>query len=151
VEQWEEEKGMETILPPQKIIKYRIQREIKKMVTQFWTPKKKINDTKEPKDVHKNILKEEILQVITENFMEILDMANQNVQEALKKFQDTKNKEYEKTQKEINELIGALHKNQSETENTINREINGLKMKIDIISHFFNKISDKGKRGPAWN
>jgi hypothetical protein len=69
VEQWEEEKGMETILPPQKIIKYRIQREIKKMVTQFWTPKKKINDTKEPKDVHKNILKEEILQVITENFM----------------------------------------------------------------------------------
>jgi hypothetical protein len=45
-------------------------------------------------------MKEEILQVITENFMEmLLDMVNQNVQEALKKFQDTKNKEYEKTQK----------------------------------------------------
>jgi oligoendopeptidase F len=41
----------------------------------------------------------------------------------LKKFQDTKNKEYEKTQKQINELIGALSKQQSETENTINREI----------------------------
>jgi hypothetical protein len=38
------------------------------------------NDTKEPNDVHKNILKEEILQVITENFMEMmLDIVNQNV------------------------------------------------------------------------
>jgi methionyl-tRNA synthetase len=52
-----------------------------------------------------------MLQVITENFMEmLLDMVNKNVQEALKKFQDTKNKEYEKTQKQINELIGALNK-----------------------------------------
>jgi hypothetical protein len=59
--------------------------------------KTKINDTKEPNDVHKNMLKEEILQVITENFMKmILDMVNQNIQDALKKFQDTKNKEYEK-------------------------------------------------------
>jgi DNA-binding protein YbaB len=33
----------------------------------------------------------------------ILDMVNQNVQDALKKFQDTKNKEYEKTEKQINE------------------------------------------------
>jgi hypothetical protein len=31
--------------------------------------KTKINDIKEPSDAHKNILKEEILQVITENFM----------------------------------------------------------------------------------
>jgi regulator of PEP synthase PpsR (kinase-PPPase family) len=68
--------------------------------------KKQINDTKEPKDAHKNIVKEEILQVITENFMEmILDTVNQSIQHALKKFQDTKNKEY-KTQKQINELIG---------------------------------------------
>jgi hypothetical protein len=29
----------------------------------------------------------------------LLDMINQNVQEALKKFQDNKNKEYEKMQK----------------------------------------------------
>jgi hypothetical protein len=75
-----------------------------------------------------------ILKVITENFMKmILDMINQNVQDALKKFQDTKNKKYEKTQEQINELIGALNKHQSETENTINREINELKMKIDNI------------------
>jgi hypothetical protein len=49
--------------------------------------KTKINDAKEPNDAHKNILKEEILQVITENFMEmLLDMVNQNVHEPLKKF-----------------------------------------------------------------
>jgi hypothetical protein len=33
--------------------------------------KTKINDTEETSDVHKNILKEEILKVITENFMEM--------------------------------------------------------------------------------
>jgi hypothetical protein len=48
-------------------------------------------------------------------------MVNQNVQEALKKFQDTKNKEYEKTQKQINEFIEALNKHQSEKENTIEK------------------------------
>jgi hypothetical protein len=37
----------------------------------------------------------------------ILDMVNQNVQDALKKFQDTKNKEHEKTQKQTNEHGGA--------------------------------------------
>jgi hypothetical protein len=43
-----------------------------------------INDTKEPSHVHKNTLNEEILQEITENFMEkILAMVNQNVQDAL--------------------------------------------------------------------
>jgi hypothetical protein len=84
--------------------------------------KTKKNDTKEPNDAQKNNLKEEILQVITENFMELLlDMINQSVQEALKKFQVTKNKEYDKTQKQINELIGVLNKHQSETEDTINR------------------------------
>jgi hypothetical protein len=42
--------------------------------------KTKINYAKEPNEAHKNILKEEILQVINENFIEmILDMVNQNV------------------------------------------------------------------------
>jgi malate synthase len=100
----------------------------------LYSNKTKIHDTKEPKDAHKNILKKEILQVITENSMEmLLDMVNQNVQYTLKKFEDTKNKEYEKTQKQINELIGTLNKHQSETENTINRKINELRMKIDNI------------------
>jgi hypothetical protein len=103
------------------------------------TNKTKINDAKEPNYVCKDTLKEDILQVITKNFMEmILDMVNQNVQEALKKFQDTKNKEYEKTQKQVNEIIGSLNKHQSETENTINREINELKMKIDNIKEEVN-------------
>jgi DNA-binding protein YbaB len=62
-------------------------------------------------------MKKEILQVINENFIEmLLDMVNQNVQEAVKKFQDNKNKEYEKTQKQINEIIGALNKHQSKAE-----------------------------------
>jgi hypothetical protein len=60
-------------------------------------------------------------------------MVNQNVQEALKKFQENKNKEYEKTQKQIAELMGAINKNQGETESTINRETNELRMKIDNI------------------
>jgi hypothetical protein len=73
--------------------------------------KMKINYTKEPNEDHKNILKEEILQVLSENFIEmLLDTVNQNEQEALKKFQDKKTKEYEKTQKQINEIIGALKK-----------------------------------------
>jgi hypothetical protein len=56
----------------------------------------KINYTKEPNKAHKNTLKEEILQVINENFIEmLLDMVNQNVQEALKKFQENKIKEYD--------------------------------------------------------
>jgi hypothetical protein len=38
-------------------------------------------------------LKEEMQQVINENFIEmILDMVNQNVQETLKKYQDNKNR-----------------------------------------------------------
>jgi hypothetical protein len=79
--------------------------------------KRKINYTKEDNKDKKNILKEEILQVITENFMEMsLEMVNQNIQEALKKFQENKNKEYEKTQKQKNEIVGALKKNQNETE-----------------------------------
>jgi hypothetical protein len=40
----------------------------------------KINYTKEPNKAHKNKLKEEILQVINENFIEmLLDMVNQNI------------------------------------------------------------------------
>jgi hypothetical protein len=55
--------------------------------------KTKISYTKEPNEAHKNILKEEILKVINENFIEMLfNMINQNVQEALKKFQDNKKK-----------------------------------------------------------
>jgi uncharacterized protein involved in exopolysaccharide biosynthesis len=49
----------------------------------------------------------------------LLDMVSQNVQEELKKFQDKKNKEYEKTQKQINELIGALNKHTKDKQRTL--------------------------------
>jgi hypothetical protein len=66
---------------------------MKKTDTQIQTDKTKINYAKEPNNAHKNNLKEEI----NENFIEmILDMVNQNVQETLKKFQDNKNREFEK-------------------------------------------------------
>jgi hypothetical protein len=60
-------------------------------------------------------------------------MINQNVQQALKKFEDNKIKEYEKTQKKINEITGTLNKYQTETEITINRYVNELMAKIDNI------------------
>jgi hypothetical protein len=60
----------------------------------------KINYAKGPNEAHKNNLKEEILWVINENFIEmILDIVNQNVQETLKKIQDNKNGELEKHKK----------------------------------------------------
>jgi uncharacterized protein involved in exopolysaccharide biosynthesis len=59
------------------------------------------------------------LEEITEKLInKILDMVNQNVQDAFKKFQDTKNKEHEKTQKQINELREDLNKHQSERSST---------------------------------
>jgi uncharacterized membrane protein YcgQ (UPF0703/DUF1980 family) len=79
--------------------------------------KMKINCAKEPNEAHKNNLKEEILQVTNENFIEmILDMVKQNVQETLKKFQE-KNREFEKAKEQIKETIEELYKHQSETKN----------------------------------
>jgi 5'-deoxynucleotidase YfbR-like HD superfamily hydrolase len=57
----------------------------------------------------KKTLKEEIWEEISEKFMEkIIHMVDQNVQDALKKFQDTKNKEHEMTQTQIKEFREAL-------------------------------------------
>jgi spore maturation protein CgeB len=46
----------------------------------------------------------------------ILDVVNQNVQDALKKCQPTKNKDHEKTKKQVNELKEVLNKHQSEAD-----------------------------------
>jgi ABC-type transporter Mla subunit MlaD len=62
-----------------------------------------------------------------------LDKVNQNVEETLKKFQDNKNRQFEKAKEEIKETMEALYKHQSGTENTINKEINDLRTKIDNI------------------
>jgi uncharacterized protein Yka (UPF0111/DUF47 family) len=94
----------------------------------------KINYAKEPNEAHKNNLKEEILQVINKNIIEMtLDMVNQSVHETLKKFQDNNNRQFEKAREEIKETIEALYKHQSETKNTTNKEINELRTKIDNI------------------
>jgi hypothetical protein len=96
--------------------------------------KREINYAKKHNEAHKNNLKEEILQVINENFTEIiLDTVKQNVHETLKKFQDNKNREFEKAQEERKETIEVLYKHQSETKNMNNKEINELRTKIDNI------------------
>jgi hypothetical protein len=71
-----------------------------------------INVTKEPRDTPPQKKKPTKRKSrITKKFMEkILDLVNLNVQDAVKKFQDTKNKEHEKTQKEINELREDFNK-----------------------------------------
>jgi hypothetical protein len=70
-----------------------------------------INVTKEPSEIHIKTLKENILEDMTEKFIEkTLDVVNQNVQDAFKKFEDTKNKEHEKTQKQIKELREEFNK-----------------------------------------
>jgi hypothetical protein len=87
---------------------------MKKTEAQIQTPTKQRNYDKEPNEAHKNNLKEEILQVINENFIEmILDMVNQNVQKTLKKYQDNKNREFEKAQEQIKETIETQCKHES--------------------------------------
>jgi gas vesicle protein len=63
----------------------------------------------------------------------MLDMVNQNVQDALKKFQDTKNKEHEMIQKQIKEFREDFNKHQHETKDTIKSEIHELKRTAQII------------------
>jgi hypothetical protein len=77
----------------------------------------------------------------------ILDMVTQNVQETLKIFQDNKNRGFEKAKEEIRETIEALYKYQSETENTINKQINELRTKIDNINEETTQdIDNLGKK-----
>jgi hypothetical protein len=84
---WEEEKGMETILPPKNKIVQVLEGNEENRCPDPDSKKIKINYTKEPNKDHKNTLKEQFLQVINENFIEmLLAMVSQNVQEALKKF-----------------------------------------------------------------
>jgi F0F1-type ATP synthase membrane subunit b/b' len=83
------------------------------------------------------------LEEITEKLVEkILNMVNQNVQDALKKFHDTKNKKHEKTQKQINELREDFNKHQSETKDTIKKEIYELKKTIKNIKEELNKDTE---------
>jgi hypothetical protein len=76
----------------------------------------------------------------------ILDMVSQNVQDALKKFQDTKNKEHEMTQKQIKELKQDFNKYQSETKDTIKREIHELKRTTQIKKEELNQDVENLRR-----
>jgi paraquat-inducible protein B len=76
----------------------------------------------------------------------LLDMVNQNIHEAFKKFQDNKTQEYQKTQKQINEIIGALNKHQTETKITISREINELRATIHNIKEVTHDMENLKKK-----
>jgi hypothetical protein len=54
----------------------------------------------------------------------ILDMVNQNVQNALKNFKAPKTKNNEMTQKQIKELREDLNKHQSETKDSTKKHMN---------------------------
>jgi glutamyl-tRNA reductase len=87
-----------------------------------------LNVTNELSDIHKKSVNEEIIDEITEKLMEKLqDMVNQKVQDVLKKYQDTKNKELEKTEKQLKELGKVFNKHQSETKETIMKDIYEIK------------------------
>jgi hypothetical protein len=73
-----------------------------------------------------------------------LDMVNQNAQDA-KKFQVTKNKAHEETQKQINELRVDLNKHQSKTKDTIKRETYELKMTTQNIKE---ELGNKDMENP---
>jgi SET domain-containing protein len=56
-----------------------------------------------------------------------------------KKFQDAKNEEHEMTKKQIKELREDFYKHQSETKDTVKREIHELKKTTQIIKEELNK------------
>jgi F0F1-type ATP synthase membrane subunit b/b' len=89
------------------------------------------------------------LEEISEKFMKrIVDMVNQNVQDAREKFQDSKNKEHEKTQKQTSELREDFNKHESGTKDTIKkRVIYELKMTLQNIKEELNKIWKPHKKG----
>jgi hypothetical protein len=81
-------------------------------------------------------------------------MVNQKVQNALKKSQDTKNKEHEKIQKQINELRYDFNKHQSETKDTIkNRQIqikeDNTKYKRGVEQKY-GKLNKKRIKQKSW-
>jgi hypothetical protein len=144
MEQWEE--GMETNLP-KNMIQYRIQWEIKEMDAKFLTPTKQwqmslrspVTPPSTHTHIHKTSKRKSWKNSLYEKFIEkILDMVNQNVQDSCKKFQDTKNKNHQNIQKQVNELWEDFNKHQSETKDTIKKKYE-LKMTTQNIKEDLNK------------
>jgi hypothetical protein len=61
-------------------------------------------------------------------------------------YKTTKNREFEKSQEEIKETIQAPYKHQSETKNTINKEINELRTKIDNVKEEMTQENRTSRR-----
>jgi predicted RNase H-like nuclease (RuvC/YqgF family) len=96
--------------------------------------------TNKPNDVYKKTLKEKIINEIIEIVMEKLqDRVKQKVQDELKQYQDTTSKKHEKTQKQLNELREDFGKLQSETKDTIKKEICEIKKTTQDMKEEFNK------------
>jgi cell division protein FtsX len=75
-----------------------------------------ININNEFKDIHKEFLKREIMNQLTEILKEKLqEMVKQNIPNELKDYQDITNRKFEKTQKQLNELRKHFNELQSET------------------------------------
>jgi hypothetical protein len=93
------------------------------------------------------------LEEITEKFMaKILDMVNQTVQDALKKFKTPKIKNMRR-HKEIKEHREDFNKHQSETKDIIKREIYELKIitqNIRRVEQAYGKISEKRIQQKSW-
>jgi hypothetical protein len=87
------------------------------------------------------------LEDITEKFIEkILDMVNQNVQDAPKKFQDNKIKDMRTHRKKIKKLREEFNKHQSKTKVTIKRDRDELKMTTQNIKEAFSEVSGKPQK-----
>jgi hypothetical protein len=68
-------------------------------------------------------LKEEIMEEVTEKLMKkILDMFKQKVQDHSRNFKTPQIRNFEKTQKQLNELREDFNKHQSETKDTIKKK-----------------------------
>jgi hypothetical protein len=76
----------------------------------------------------------------------VLDMVNQNVQDTLKNFQDTNNKEHVKTQKQIKEHRQDFNKHQRETKDTVKKEIYDLKIIQNIKEELSKDMENLRKR-----
>jgi gas vesicle protein len=76
---------------------------------------------------------------------EDISMVNPNVQ-MHSRISSTKNKEHEMTQKQIRELREDLNNHQSETKDTIKREIRELKRTTQIIKEELNKDMENLRR-----
>jgi hypothetical protein len=84
---------------------------------------------------------------LIEKLMEKLqDTVNQKVQDALKKFEDTTNKELAKTQKQLNELRVDFNKHQHEAKETIEKKIYEVKKTTQDMKERFQRYGKTSEK-----